>query len=117
MLVKNITINGAQVPLVLGMHLAQMMQTEAVKPGFTGTKMQAYLIYLGHENYCLVNGVDNKLTLAQCFAHVEEVGYIREDAAVKEMDDLIISYMGSKPVLEMMEIASEIQKKKVVGTK
>lgn len=117
MLVKSVTIKGAKVPLVLGMHLTEMIQKEAVKDGFSGVKMQAFLIYYGHENYCMVEGVENKLALKDCYAHIEGVVGGEDAEAGNELADLIASYMDSKPVRDLMEAAGQLEKKKVVGKK
>lgn len=117
MLVKNVTIKGIEWPLVLGMHLTEMVQKHASQENFTGVKMQAILIYYGHDNYCLVEGVENKLTLKECFAHVEEIAAGDNQELSKEMADLITAYMESKPVRDLIEAAASVEKKIAVGQK
>jgi hypothetical protein len=117
MLVKSATIKGTAYPLVLGMHLTEMIQQQAVKDDFSGVKMQAFLLYYGHENYCLVEGVENTLKLKDCFAHIEQVIAGEDDALRVELASILDAYMNSKPVRDIMEAAAGLEKKKVAGKK
>jgi len=117
MLVKNVTIKGVQWPLVLGMHLSEMIERESLKDNFSGVKMQSLLVYYGHDNYCQCNGVVNNLSFTDCFCHVEEVLDSKDPELTKELSDLIASFMDSKPVREKIELAAELQKKRLLGQK
>ena len=117
MLVKNVTIKGVQWPLVLGMHLTEMVQRHAGKEDFTGAKLNGILLYYGHDNYCMVEGIENKLTLKECYQHLEHVGAEGTPEENKEIIDIIVAFMSSKQVSDLREAAAEVQKKIALGTK
>lgn len=119
MLVKSVTISGASYPVMFGMHLTEIVQREASKGGFTGVKMQAVIIHAGHENYCLAEGLENKLTFKEAFKHVDAAMAEGSDEQKKELSDILDAYMNSKPVKDMLGAVAAIDdsKKKVAGKK
>jgi hypothetical protein len=117
MLVKNVTIKGVQWPLVLGMHVTEMISKQAGNDGFTGLKLYAALMFYGHESHCLIEGIENKLTLKDCYLHVETTTSDGNEQLGNELSDILLSFMNSKPVRDMKEAAEEIQKKIQAGMK
>lgn len=119
MVVKTIDIEGVQRPLMFGMHLTEIVQVQAAKGNFTGTKMQAILIYGGHDNYCQCEGIENTLKFSECFRHVEKVRIDGTAEQQQQLSDIVDTYMSSKPVVEMMEAVARLSdtKKKEAGKK